>query len=78
MRYQDYIDRGFKRINLDDEVEFRNTGCGAFILNKKIRKGVSIQVHSGDLHEPKLFIEQKGACILILPITVADLLKLKD
>jgi hypothetical protein len=78
MRYQDYIDRGFKRINLDDAVEFRNTGYGGFILYKKIRKGVSIQVCSGDLHEPKLFIEKKGACILILPVTEADLLKLKD
>ena len=32
MNYQDYIDFGFQRIDLDDSVEFKQTGYGGFAL----------------------------------------------
>jgi hypothetical protein len=58
MRYIDYIELGFTRENLKDEVEFKNTGYHGFILYKKLdgSNDVTIQVYGSELDKPKLYI----------------------
>ena len=59
MTYKEYIDLGFKRTDCNDKVEFNNTGYEGFVLTKKINNRMSIEVCSGELDSPKLYI-QKG------------------
>ena len=58
MIYDDYIKLGFKRTELHDNVEFRQTGYYGFCLEYKLTKKVSISVSSGDLENPKLYIQK--------------------
>ena len=58
MDYKRYIDLGFKRIDLNDNVEFRETGYYGFSLSKTINKKLSISVCSGELDKPKLYIKK--------------------
>jgi hypothetical protein len=59
-------------------VEFRQTGYYGFVLSKKINKRQSIEVTSGELDKPKLYIKKKdNDTYHIIPITpdaVIDLL----
>ena len=59
MNYQEYIDLGFERIDINDEVSFERNGYKGFILTKKLRKGVNIEVCSDNLNQPRLYIEKK-------------------
>lgn len=59
MEYQEYIDLGFKRTDLDDNTEFKETGYYGFCLVKKYNKKISIYVYSGELDDPKLFIKKR-------------------
>lgn len=58
MRYYDYIKLGFKRIDLNDPVEFQQTGYYGFALEYKLTEKVSISVSSTDLENPKLYIQK--------------------
>ena len=60
MNYEKYLNLGFKRIELDDTVEFKQTGYYGFVLTKKLSKNVCIEVCSGGLDEPKLYIKKNG------------------
>ena len=60
MNYKDYIDLGFERIDTYDVVEFERTGSDGFVLMKKLNKNTSIEVCSGSLNKPKLYIDKKG------------------
>jgi hypothetical protein len=60
MNYKDYIDLGFERIDTHDVVEFERTGSDGFVLMKKLNKNTSIEVCSGSLNKPKLYIDKKG------------------
>jgi hypothetical protein len=79
MKYQEYINLGFKRHDLSCSVEFRQTGYYGFALSKKINKRQSIEVTSGELDKPKLYIKKKdNDTYHIIPITpdaVIDLLE---
>ena len=71
MNYQEYIKLGFKRTDLDDNVEFRQTGYYGFAIEKQLAKGIAICASSGELHKPKLYINKKGQITChIIPITV--------
>lgn len=59
MNYQEYIDLGFERIDTNDEVSFERNGYKGFILTKKLRKGVNIEVCSDNLDQPRLYIKKK-------------------
>ena len=59
MNYKEYIDLGFERIDINDEVSFERNGYKGFILTKKLRKGVNIEVCSDNLGQPRLYIEKK-------------------
>jgi hypothetical protein len=43
MTYQEYIDLGFKRGDLDDTVVFKQVGYGGFYLTKKLNKYATIE-----------------------------------
>lgn len=59
MIYKKYIELGFERHDLDDEVEFNQTGYGGFYLKYKLRKGVNIFANSEDLNRPRVYIKNK-------------------
>lgn len=70
MNYQDYIDLGFTRTDMNDTVEFRQTGYPGFTLSIDINDRLSICVSSPELDKPKLYIKKVGAeTYHILPIT---------
>ena len=79
MEYQEYARLGFRRHDLSCSVEFRQTGYYGFVLSKKINKRQSIEVTSGELDKPKLYIKKKdNDTYHIIPITpdaVIDLLE---
>jgi hypothetical protein len=79
MEYQQYVRLGFRRHELSCSVEFRQTGYYGFVLSKKINKRQSIEVTSGELDKPKLYIKKKdNDSYHIIPITpdaVIDLLE---
>ena len=58
MNYQDYIDLGFKRTDLDDSVEFKDTGYYGYCLEKKYNKKILVCVCAGELDKPKLYIKK--------------------
>jgi hypothetical protein len=69
MEYQKYIDLGFKRVEMNDNVEFKQTGYTGFILSKKISERISIEVCSGELDRPKMYLKKKDSdCCLVMPI----------
>ena len=43
MTYQEYIDLGFKRGDLDDTVMFKQVGYDGFYLTKKLNKYATIE-----------------------------------
>lgn len=77
MDYQEYIDLGFKRVEMNDSIEFRQTGYTGFALNKKITEKLSIEATSGDLDKPKMYIKKSNGysyhVISITPSAVVDL-----
>jgi hypothetical protein len=79
MTYQQYIDLGFERIEMNDAVEFNRTGVHGFVLAKKLKGGYQIEVHWESLATPQLF--RKGyICVLTQEQVVAlcEELKKKD
>jgi hypothetical protein len=82
MTYKEYIDLDFDRIEMSDVVEFKETGYYGFCLKKKLSKKVSIEVCSGELDKPKLYIKKSRGdtyhIILINGEIVKDLLSKTD
>jgi|LakMenEpi03Aug12_release.lakeMendotaPanAssembly.Ray.scaffolds.fasta_scaffold1665338_1 hypothetical protein len=78
MTYQKYIDLGFKRTDMNDSVEFKQTGYYGFALEKRINKKQMVCVVSGELDNPKLYIKKSNSDTYhIMPISteaVIDLL----
>jgi hypothetical protein len=71
MNYQDYINLGFKRIELNDHVLLKQTGYGGFVLQKEINPHVLMSVSSEELNEPNLYVEmleKEGDLHHIIPI----------
>jgi hypothetical protein len=79
MEYHEYIRLGFKRHDLSCSVEFKQTGYYGFALSKKINKKQSIEVTSGELDKPKLYIKKNNTdtyhIIPVTPDAVIDLLE---
>lgn len=78
MKYKEYIELGFKRTDLNDNVEFNNTGYHGFTLEKKVNKKMLIAASSGELDEPHLYIKKRHSntyhIIRITPEAVYDIL----
>ena len=60
MNYQKYIDLGFTRTDQHDPVEYQQTGYYGFFLSKELNGRISIEVHSTELHKPKMYIKKKN------------------
>ena len=77
MTYKEYIDLGFKRGELNDQVLFNQIGYSGYYLELTIAKNVSIEVCNDKLDEPKLYIGKDGSdnC-LITKITKDQILEL--
>ena len=58
MIYQEYIQIGFKRYEMDCKEEIKRTGYGGYSLNKKINSVMMVEVHSSELDNPKLYIRK--------------------
>ena len=69
MKYIDYINMGFERIELNDTVQFEETGYKGYYLIKNLTKKVTIQVWDSDLDNPVLHIEPKEWDFISLPFT---------
>ena len=70
MNYQNYIDLGFKRTDLNDTVEFKETGYYGYCLEKRINARMLVSLSSGELDKPKLYIQKTGQeCYHIIQIT---------
>jgi len=74
MYYKDYIKLGFRRTDINDSVEFDQTGYPGYILTKQLAKGVFIELCAGELNNPKLYIKKNpdGDC-KVLPLTIEQL-----
>lgn len=59
MDYKKYIDLGFTRTEMNDSVEFKQTGYGGFTLEKELGKNQMIGVSSGELNKPLLYIKRR-------------------
>jgi hypothetical protein len=58
MRYKNYVNLGFERIDMNDSVEFDETGWGGFALEKRINSSMNICVDSRNLSKPHLYIKK--------------------
>lgn len=59
MDYKKYIDLGFERTDMNDSVEFDQTGYSGFALEGNVNDKISVCVTSGELDKPKLYIKKK-------------------
>ncbi len=61
MEYRKYIELGFERTDMADEVEFRQTGFYGFSLELQFKKGISIGVSSTELDKAHLYIKKRNS-----------------
>lgn len=65
MTYKEYIDRGFVRTDLDDNVRLNETGYGGFTLQRKYDNFLTVAVTDGELDSPKLYFDNGDySCII--------------
>lgn len=75
--YEKYIELGFERIDINDKVEFNETGYYGFILSYKLNKTSNIQVCYGDLDNPILHIRKpKSITNYMLKLTYEHVVEL--
>lgn len=77
MEYQKYIVLGFKRTDINCNVEFKQTGYHGFALEKKVNNREMVCVTSGELDKPKLYIKKRNSeTYHIIPISVEAVIDL--
>jgi hypothetical protein len=70
MKYQDYIDKGFERRQMSDDVEFSNIGFQPYYLLKSIAQNVLIEVYCTELDKAYLWFsinDNESKKILLTP-----------
>lgn len=72
MKYKDYIELGFERVDLDCNVEFDESGYGGFALSKAIAQNVVIEAVNGELDKPKIYIELGNGSTIVVHTTCED------
>lgn len=72
MKYKDYIELGFERIDLNCDVKFDQTGYSGFVLKKDIAKNVFVAVCNGELDRPKIYIELENGNTIVVDTTCQD------
>lgn len=82
MKYQEYIDLNFKRIDINDNVEFRRNGYYGYCLEKTVNEIISISVYWSELEQPKLYVKKRDNdtyhIITITSEMVKDILAKKE
>ena len=77
MDYKNYIDLGFERTDMNDPIEFNQTGYSGFCLGKTLNERISVNVCAGELDRPKLYVKKGDSetfhIITITPEVVQDL-----
>ena len=61
MEYQKYIELGFQRIDLNDEIEFKQTGYYGFSLEKEINDKITIVATYYELDKPEMYIKKRDS-----------------
>ena len=56
MKYQEFIDLGFKRTQSEDSVEFKQTGIEGYWLTFKLKRTIYIEVYWNHLNKIRLCI----------------------
>jgi hypothetical protein len=77
MNYQDYINKGFERHQMSDDVEFLNIGFQPYCLTKTIAKNVMIQVYCTELDKGVLWIhinDNESKKILLTPEQLEEMI----
>ena len=78
MTYEDYINLGFTRTELNCKVTELETGYGGFALTKNINEKMMVEVTNDELNSPKLYIRKGDGdsyhIFKITPEAVKDLL----
>ena len=78
MTYEDYINLGFRRTELNCKVTELETGYGGFILSKNINEKMMVELCNDELKSPKLYICKADSdsyhIFKITPEAVKDLL----
>lgn len=77
MEYQDYIDLGFTRTDVNDSVVFKQTGYYGFSLDKDLNDRICISVSSNELDKPVMLIKkgegEQGQCHWVrIPVEVIE------
>lgn len=57
-KYKRYIELGFVRTDLNDKVEFNDTGYYGYALQKNINDKLFISVYWSELDTPKLYVKK--------------------
>jgi hypothetical protein len=82
MNYQDYINLGFERTDINDSVYFKQTGYKEYFLSKKINDIMCIEMYGCALDKPKLYVKKKNSddCYIftLTPESVNDFFKKKE
>ena len=60
MRYKKYIDLGFKRYDLNDNVVMERTGYKGYYLTYELNEKALIEIYWDELDSPKLFIKKNN------------------
>ena len=55
--YEKYINLGFKRTDINDNVEFKRHGYHGYLLTKDFGKHVHISVYWMELDKPELWVK---------------------
>lgn len=75
MKYKDYINLGFERIEMNDNVEFNETGYSGYCLKKVLNEKLSIEVNSSELDKPKLYIKKSFGDTYHIVLLTCEILK---
>ena len=79
MNYQNYIELGFKRLDINDSVEFKETGYEGYVLLYELGRDNTIEVHFRELDKPKLYMpkneKQENHIIILTTEQVLELTK---
>jgi hypothetical protein len=77
MRYKKYIDLGFKRHDLNDNLVMERTGYKGYYLTYKLNEKTSIEVYWNELDNPRLFTEKNDdGDFYIIKITAEQVLNI--
>ena len=60
MRYKEYINLGFKRHDLNDNIIMESTGYTGYYLTYQLNEKAFIELYWNELDNPKLYIKKSN------------------